>query len=29
LAQLFAGILGREVQQAQRTQAPAPAATGR
>ncbi len=29
LAQLFAGILGREVQQAQRTQAPVPAATGR
>jgi len=26
---LFAGILGREVQQAQRTQAPVPAATGR
>jgi hypothetical protein len=29
LAQLFAGILGREVQQAQRTQAPVPTATGR
>jgi hypothetical protein len=29
LAQLFAGILGREVQQAQRTQAPVPTGTGR
>jgi hypothetical protein len=29
LAQLFAGILGREVQQAQRTQAPVPTAIGR